>query len=75
MKVAFTLKQATKEDIPRLRTEGCVYFMYSLISHKFDPRPYFIHENINADEFNALFVQGSIYLPVDFEEITPNQAV
>lgn len=69
MKVAFTLKQATKEDIPTLRTDGCVYFMYSLLKNKFDPRPYFVHENINTNEFNQLFMQGSIYLPVDFEEL------
>lgn len=69
MKVAFTLKKATKEDIQRLRTDGCVYFMYSLIKNKFDPRPYFIHDKINTTEFNDLFIQGSIYLPVEFEEL------
>ena len=68
MKVAFTLKQATKDDFNYLRTVGCVYFLKSIITGKFDKRPYFIHDDINVEEFRQLYRQGSVYIPVDFEE-------
>lgn len=68
MKVAFTLKQASVDDFNNLRLEGTVYFLKSLVSGKFDPRPYYIKQNMNIHEFNQLYLQGSVYVPVDFEE-------
>lgn len=69
MKVAFTLKKADKEDFPRLRTEGCVYFLKSIKTNKFDPRPYYIKDTMDVEEFRQLYRQGSVYLPTAFEEI------
>ncbi|KAA5532784.1 hypothetical protein [Paenimyroides baculatum] len=72
MKVAFTLKQASEEDFNALRTEGCLYFLKSVLTGKFDPYPRYVHDNMDKVEFRQLYRQGSVYVTTNFEQIDNN---